>query len=476
MSAPVLIVDDHELVGTSLLLSLRAEGLDAHLVCRGDADGVLSVTARLATRRRAARPRPRPRRAGEAPRRRGLVGPLTAAGWKVIILSGSTDRVGIGAALDAGALAWVPKNAPLPALLAAVRAAQDGRPVMATERRDQLIAWSRRLAAERDALTTKLARLSQREREVLAMLAQGRRAQAVAEHFVVSLATVRTQIRAVLVEAGGVLAAGGGGALPQGHWTILAPPVRPHPLAPFQSLRMAALSDCGGLGCGDGVRSPTSSAVAVACVLVIAVLNGRPVRAALQVDATFRVLTLAAAAAGAAAAILAGVAARLTGDPRPSWIAAALVLYCLIVLPWSTVAAVELDVVHRASRLVAYLGALVAAAARHPAAADPAVRGVAGRCWWRRRCSPSSCSASPRARRCGGWSRGRCSRSPSSAGGRPPRPPSSPTATGGAAARAYGWASAWWCSPVGQLYRVAADSATPSSNVVFGGAAARWGS
>ena len=100
-------------------------------------------------------------------------------------------------------------------------------------------------------------------------------------------------------------------------------------------------------------------AVAVACVLVIAVLMAGPVRAALQVDATFRVLTVAAAAAGAAAAILAGVAARLTGDPRPSWIAAALVLYCLIVLPWSTVVAVELDLVHRASRLVAYLGALV---------------------------------------------------------------------------------------------------------------------
>jgi two-component system, OmpR family, sensor kinase len=99
-------------------------------------------------------------------------------------------------------------------------------------------------------------------------------------------------------------------------------------------------------------------AVAMACMLVIAVLSAGLVGATVQVDATFRVLTLAAAAAGAAAAILAGVAARLTGDPRPSWIAAALVLYCLIVLPWGTVAAVELDVVHRASRLVAYLGAL----------------------------------------------------------------------------------------------------------------------
>ena len=98
--------------------------------------------------------------------------------------------------------------------------------------------------------------------------------------------------------------------------------------------------------------------VAAACVLVSVVLSAASVRAVLPAEATFQVLTVAAAAAVAAAAILAGVAARLTGDPRPSWIAAALVLYCLIVLPWSTVVAAQLDVVHRASRLVAYLGAL----------------------------------------------------------------------------------------------------------------------
>jgi len=96
--------------------------------------------------------------------------------------------------------------------------------------------------------------------------------------------------------------------------------------------------------------------VAAACVVVSVALSAAT---ALPTEATYQVLTVAAAGAGAAAAILAGVAARLTGDPRPSWIAAALTLYCLIVLPWATVAAVELDVVHRASRLVAYLGALV---------------------------------------------------------------------------------------------------------------------
>ena len=106
-------------------------------------------------------------------------------------------------------------------------------------------------------------------------------------------------------------------------------------------------------------RGPIADIVGAAAVCVhgSVALSAAPLRAVLPAEATFQVLTVAAAAAGAAAAILAGVAARLTGDPRPSWIAAALVLYCLIVLPWGTVAAVELDVVHRASRLVAYLGA-----------------------------------------------------------------------------------------------------------------------
>ncbi len=200
MPAPVLIVDDHELVGTSLLISLRGEGLDAYLVCRGGVDAVLAAAGRLTPGLalldldlgRDANGRP-----VDGIR---LVPPLTSAGWTVIILSGSSDHAGIGSALDAGAVAWVSKNAPFPALLAAVRAAQEGRPAMAPDRRERLVALSRQRGTERAELNGKLAKLSQREREVLAQLAQGRRAQAVADHFVVSLATVRTQIRAVLTK------------------------------------------------------------------------------------------------------------------------------------------------------------------------------------------------------------------------------------------------------------------------------------
>ncbi len=200
VTAAVLIVDDHELVGTSLALSLAAEGLDAHRAGPGGPDEVLALAARLPAglalldldlgRDPSGRPVDGAR----------LVAPLLAAGWRVLILSGTRDHARVGAALAAGALGWVPKNAPFPALLAAVRAADAGRDVMPPERRAQLVELHHRRTAESAALATKLGRLSQREREVLAALAEGKRAQAVAEQFVVSLATVRTQIRAVLAK------------------------------------------------------------------------------------------------------------------------------------------------------------------------------------------------------------------------------------------------------------------------------------
>jgi DNA-binding NarL/FixJ family response regulator len=71
---------------------------------------------------------------------------------------------------------------------------------MSPERRQKFIDLYHQRDAENRVLTEKLDRLTQREREVLAELARGRRAQAVADHFVVSLATVRTQIRAVLTK------------------------------------------------------------------------------------------------------------------------------------------------------------------------------------------------------------------------------------------------------------------------------------
>lgn len=197
----VLIVDDHELVATSLMLSLRSQGMPAHRCAPTDSEaGVLAASAELPPglvlldldlgRDDAGR-----RIDGVA-----LVAPLRAAGWRVVILSGSADHARIGAGLAEGAVAWVPKNAPFPALLVAVRDAMAGREVMPPARREQFIELHRRRSGEQHELRAKLGRLTPREREVLALLADGQRAQAVADHFVVSLATVRTQIRAVLTK------------------------------------------------------------------------------------------------------------------------------------------------------------------------------------------------------------------------------------------------------------------------------------
>jgi two-component system, OmpR family, sensor kinase len=92
------------------------------------------------------------------------------------------------------------------------------------------------------------------------------------------------------------------------------------------------------------------AAVLFAADVVLSVVPARP---------TNDVLTLSAAALGAGSAILAVVASRLLGEHRLAWIAAALVLYCAIVLPWATLAAADLDIAHRASRLVAYVTALL---------------------------------------------------------------------------------------------------------------------
>lgn len=199
-AVPILIVDDHALLGTALTRGLRDEGLPADYCdvpaieriaadTAGTAPGLVLLDLDLGRDA-----------AGNRIDGIDLIGPLQSAGWRILILSGSTDHGRVGAALDAGALAWVPKHAPFPVLLRVVRDAACGREVMSAARRQQFIDVHRTRLAEAEELAGKLGRLTQREREVLAELARGRRAQAVADRFHVSLATVRTQIRAVLTK------------------------------------------------------------------------------------------------------------------------------------------------------------------------------------------------------------------------------------------------------------------------------------
>lgn len=196
----VLIVDDHELLATTLEMALQSNGVNAERCRARLPQDILAEAGRLppgitlldldlgwgAGGKRID---------GEL-----LVPELVKQGWQVVVVSGTSDRVRLGGALDAGAVACLPKRAPFQHLLAAVRRALLGKAVMDPAQRQAFVDIFHEQDKARRDVASRLGRLSQREGEVLAELANGMRAQAIADKYVVSMATVRTQIRGILTK------------------------------------------------------------------------------------------------------------------------------------------------------------------------------------------------------------------------------------------------------------------------------------
>ena len=197
-STNVLIVDDHDLVAMSLALCLRSEGMHAQRHAVRSRDGILTAVATLVPGVVLLDLDLGRGPDGEPIDGTTLVAGLCRNGWRVIVLSATADKARIGRALDAGALACVPKTAALPVLITAIRRATQGLEVMRPERRRYFIDKYRAQQEQARAVERRLSRLTDRERAVLERLARGRRAQSIADEFQVSLATTRTQIRAVL--------------------------------------------------------------------------------------------------------------------------------------------------------------------------------------------------------------------------------------------------------------------------------------
>ena len=189
----VLIIDDHDLVATSLAMSLRMAGLQARRHAVRSREGVLAATAELPPGVVLLDVDLGFEPDGTLIDGTALIERLRAAGWRVLVLSGTADEARIGKALAAGALA---------VLVTAVRRAAQGLEVMHPERRRQFIDAYRRRQERGRMLGRRLASLTERERTVLDRLAKGQRAQSIADESVVSVTTVRTQIRAILGKLG----------------------------------------------------------------------------------------------------------------------------------------------------------------------------------------------------------------------------------------------------------------------------------
>jgi DNA-binding NarL/FixJ family response regulator len=193
--ARLLLVDDHKLLADTLQAALCMAGFDTEVAPCGTAAEVLAAAADL-----------RPSlvvldlELDAAGHGCDLVGPLRALGADVVVLTGTTDRIELARCLEAGALGVVSKADGFAGVLAHIRRAAAGESVTPVNDRMQLLTEldaSRRADQRRRAPFEKL---SEREREVLRMIVEGEQAAAIAKASYVSLATVRTQIRSILMK------------------------------------------------------------------------------------------------------------------------------------------------------------------------------------------------------------------------------------------------------------------------------------
>ncbi len=193
----VLVVEDHALLAQSLVIALDAQGCTAQV-----ADLVDRAT--LLQQVRTQRPAVvlLDLDLGALGDGVALVQPLTALGARVLVVSGTTDRVRLAETVEKGAVGLLAKTAPFEQLLSTVLDVVAQRVVLSTARRYDLMAELRVARAARSRDLAPFQSLTPRERTVLAGLAHGQRAETIAATAVVSEATVRSQIRSVLAKLG----------------------------------------------------------------------------------------------------------------------------------------------------------------------------------------------------------------------------------------------------------------------------------
>ena len=114
---------------------------------------------------------------------------------RIVALTSFTDQELVQGALQAGAIGYLLKNASIDELAEAIRAAHAGKPTLAPEAFQSLMAAT----AQKSEQTYDL---SDREREVLALMVEGLINSEIAERLVLGRSTVKTHISNILSKLG----------------------------------------------------------------------------------------------------------------------------------------------------------------------------------------------------------------------------------------------------------------------------------
>lgn len=182
----VVLVDDHAIVRSGL----RSELEQRRCEVVAEADDVQQAVAAIE--------RTRPDVVLLDVRLPGGGGPAVlgalSAPPPVLAVSASDERADVVATVTAGATGYLLKTSPVDDLVAAVRATAAGEPVFSAELAGHLLDLD--LADHVD--DEQWQQLTEREREVLRLLARGRAYRDIAEELVVSVKTVETHVRNIL--------------------------------------------------------------------------------------------------------------------------------------------------------------------------------------------------------------------------------------------------------------------------------------
>ena len=117
---------------------------------------------------------------------------------RVLVLSSREDYRALIEILDAGASGYLTKASPLADLIQATRAIHRGDMLVPPRMLGPLLAGLLRRRKEQDRAHEAVSQLTRREREVLALVAEGADNRAIAETLVISPQTARTHIQNIL--------------------------------------------------------------------------------------------------------------------------------------------------------------------------------------------------------------------------------------------------------------------------------------